>query len=155
MDVTLSIKQAYQKLPNNNDIYLAYVVAIKDPLNIHLDIFLLSEMEKRYATASNYNYMFISEELDKYIYTRKAYLCHLRGVEIISNEHEKINTKEAYNIINNIIIKYNGWVLVSTSDIDIYNRILINIYDIITKEDINKKLLETKSQVTGENIAKQ
>lgn len=72
----------YQRLPNQKDIFLAYVVAIRDPLNFHLDIYWPPEVEARYKNTLKYNYEFVSEELGTGIYSRTAYHCHLKGVEI-------------------------------------------------------------------------
>ena len=145
-NVSSTNQTVYRKLPAQQETFLAYVVAIRDPLNIHLDIYWSLETEKKYSEALNYNYMFVSEELNQTIHTRRAYSCHLRGVEIISEGGEEINNmKEAYILMSTHINSSNGWVLVTVSDIDIYQRILVNIFDIVDRQSLNKKLLSYRS----------
>jgi len=91
----------YQKMPPIKETFLAYVVAIRDPLNLHLDIYWPKEIEERYKSAIHYNYTFLSEELPENIYERPAYSCHLKGVEIISKSPTDFsNAKEAYVLIS-------------------------------------------------------
>lgn len=146
----------YQKLPPNKETYLAYVVAIRDPLNLHLDIYWPPEIVERYNTSLHYDYRFISEELEPKIHQRIAYSCHLRGVEIIPNgPNDFTNMKEAYILISKRILRSGGWILVSVGDIDVYRRILINIFDVVTRQSINHELLGKVSERTGEPIAKE
>ncbi len=154
---------SYQKLPTVKETYLAYVVAIRDPLNIHLDIYWSPELAERYSSALHYDYTFVSEELDKSIHTRPAYSCHLRGIEIISTDPSATgasqiyshNMKEAYIEVSKNIIRTGGWVLVSISDIDIYRRILVNVFELVLRKSINTFLLDKVSSRTGEHIAKE
>jgi len=146
----------YQKMPSPKETFLAYVVAIRDPLNLHLDIYWPEEIRNRYDSAIHYEYTFISEELSEDVYIRPAYSCHLRGVEIISTApNDFFNMKEAYITVSKHILRSGGWVLVSVSDIDIYRRILINIFDVVTRKSINNELLKKLSSRTGEPIAKE
>lgn len=144
-------KTSYQKLPTVKETYLAYVVAIRDPLNLHLDIYWPPEIAERYISALHYEYTFISEELDKTVYTRNAYSCHLRGIEIADDS----NMKEAYIEVSKNIIRTSGWVLVSVSDIDIYRRILVNVFEVVSRKSINSALLDKISSRTGQHIAKE
>ncbi len=146
----------YQKLPQVKETYLAYVVAVRDPLNFHLDIYWPVEIAERYATAIRYDYTFVSEELSPSVYVRPAYSCHLRGVEIIqSADNDFSNMKEAYILMSKRILRSGGWVLVSVSDIDVYRRILVNVFNVVTRKSLNQELLNRRSSRTGEPIAKE
>lgn len=155
----------YQKLPQLRETYLAYVVAIRDPLNFHLDIYWPSQIADRYSNALHYDYTFVSEELGPQIHTRPAYSCHLRGVEIISSTPtepnvwdlsvQTANMKEAYILMSKRILRSGGWVLVSVSDIDIYRRVLVNIFDVVSRQSLNQELLTKVSSRTHELIAKE
>ena len=154
---------SYQKMPQPKETYLAYVVAIKDPLNLHLDIYWPKEIAERYSGTLNYDYTFVSEELGPNVFVRTAYSCHLKGVEIISGSSEDFennisiqtaNMKEAYILISKLILRSGGWVLVTVSDIDVYKRTLINIFDVVTRKSLNQQLLDKISSRTGEPIAK-
>ena len=155
---------SYQKLPQTYTSYLAYVVAIRDPLNFHLDIYWPEDIAERYSTALKYDYTFVSEELDDQINVRYVYSCHLRGVEIISSGNNDsqpsidlhtINMKEAYILMSKRILRSGGWVLVSVTDIDVYRRILVNVFDVVTRQSLNQELLGKISSRTGELIAKE
>ena len=113
IDKTLYAPVLYQKLPYSHTSYLAYVVAIRDPLNFHLDIYWPENIAERYSSALKYEYTFVSEELDPVINVRSTYSCHLRGVEIISTLSSETqpnidihtsNMKEAYIIISKRIL---------------------------------------------------
>lgn len=143
----------YQKMPHSKETFLAYVVAIRDPLNLHLDIYWPKEFDERYNSVIKYEYTFISEELEEKIYTRNAFLCHLRGIEI--NSADFSHMRETYIEISKRILRSGGWVLVSVSDVDIYKRILVNIFDVTTRQSINNNLLQIVSKRTGEHIVKE
>lgn len=146
----------YRKISQNQTTYLAYVVALRDPLNFHLDIYWSEETSKKYSGALNYEYSFVSEELSPQMYRRTAYSCHLKGVEIVSTGPDDFsNMKEAYIYVSKRIAKSNGWVLISVGDIDIYQRILINMFDVIKRKSLNHKLLSKKSERTTKNIARE
>lgn len=146
----------YQKLPQTKETYLAYVVAIRDPLNLHLDIYWPEEIAQRYSSSIHYDYAFVSEELEPKVYSRSAYSCHLRGVEIIqSSLNDFGNMKEAYILISKRILQSGGWILVSVSDIDIYRRVLVNIFDVVGRKSLNHELLNYVSDRTGDRIAKE
>lgn len=146
----------YQKTHGGNNTYLAYVVGVQGPLNLHMQIYFPPNVEKQYITADHYEYSYISEEYpdDSLIRKGRVYHCHLRGVEICATE-DPSNTKEAHIFITKRINESLGWVLVSISDIDIYNRLLVNIFDIKTRLSINTQLLSEKNYRTDEYIAKE
>lgn len=145
----------YHKLTQSKETYVAFVNAVKDPLNLHLDIYWSDAIAEKYKDAMSYDYEFISEELDPTIHKRKSYHCHLRGIEIVADEDYSFNSKTAYIHLMQYVIKYGGWVLVSVGDIDIYQRILVNIFNVVTKKSINKEMLNIKSPKTNKNIVKE
>ena len=146
----------YHKLTASKETYVAFVNAVKDPLNVHLDIYWSESVAEKYKNAMHYDYEFISEELDSQeIITRKSYHCHLRGIEVIVDEDYSFNSKMAYVHLMQTVIEHGGWVLVSVGDIDIYQRILVNIFNVVTRKSINKQLLSIKSPKTNKNIVKE
>lgn len=152
-NVDKPIPTPYIKIPQTNKTYLAHVVAIRDPLNFHLDIYWPDELSTRYKSTIHYDYTFVSEELGSEIQSRPAYSCHLSGVEIDHNDSS--NMKEAYILISKRILRSGGWVIVSVSDIDIYRRILVNIFDVIDYKSINRELLQFISKRTNGPIARE
>ena len=152
----LAAPTVYQKLPQVKETYLAYVVAVRDPLNFHLDIYWPTEMAERYSSAIRYDYTFISEELGSNVQVRPAYSCHLRGVEIVQTAaNDFSNMKEAYILMSKRILRAGGWIIVSVSDIDVYRRILVNVFDVVSRDSLNRELLSRVSSRTGGPIAKE
>jgi len=161
-----NLKISYQRMPIIKQTYIAYVVAIQNPLNLHLDIYWPRDIEERYAQAHHYTYEFISEEYmeedlknnnnpNTNIRTRNAYSCHLKGIEINTSNNEFSSMKESFIYVTKKIYETNGWVLISVLDIDVYGRILINLFGIIDRYSINHKLLSMKNARTGEPIARE
>ena len=148
-------KTSYQKINTSNTTYLAYVVALQNPLNIHLQIYWPQDVELKYRSCCKYTYEYVSEELGNDIHEGFVYSCHLKGIEIIQNVNGVSNMKEAYVFISKRISQLLGWFLVSVSDIDVYSRILINMFDIITRKSINKEILEIKNPHTELFIARE
>lgn len=156
-------KTAYKKIAHNNrKYYLGYVVAIRDPLNIHIEISLPREDHERYQNAKQYDYEFISEEYEGKIVTKRVYVCHLKNVEICYNPEDKndavknSNMKDAYIYLLKTLKKTQNWVLVSVTDIDTYSRVLVNIFNVKTKESINLGMLsETSTVYKGQPITRQ
>lgn len=142
----------YTKITADKSIYLAYVVTIKDPINLHLDIYWPETIKEKYISAIRYEYSFIGEEtLEEGIITRTVYSCHLRDIEINPGF---ANMKEASIIVSKMINESNGWVLVNVSDVDIYKRILINLFHVHTRSSINKELLIKVNPLTNTPIAR-
>jgi len=148
------VKLAYQKMPFLDKTFLAYAIAIQDPLNLHLDIYFPSDIEERYKKSHNYDYTFVSEELGPEPQKRRAYHCHLKGIEITVKDNDFSNAKDAVALVMKRVNSANGWVLVMVSDIDVYGRILVEVYDVITRQSLNKELLNTTNQRTNEKIAR-
>jgi hypothetical protein len=146
----------YQRLVPTKETFVAFVTSIRDPLNLHLDIYFPPHIEEIYKDVLSYNYTFLSEELSepREVKTRKTYVCHLRGVEIIADENYRLNSKAAYIYLMQHITVQGGWVLCSIGNIDVYNRMLISVFDVITRVSINKSLLSLVSPKTGKPIAK-
>lgn len=140
--LTQTNPSAYCKIEGTKETFVAYVNAVKDPLNIHLDIYWTEKYASKYEKALKYDYRFLSEESqDDALQTRTSYHCHLRGVEILADEDASANSKTAYIFLKENTLLQGNWILVSVGDIDIYGRILVNIFNILTKRSINKDML--------------
>ena len=157
-NISQACSSPYRKIKESKETYVAFINAVKDSLNIHLDIYMSPTTSQRYEGAMKYTYKFISEELStekEEEQMRTSYHCHLKGIEIISDEDYSLNTKFVFSFLMQNIIKNGGWVLVSLGDIDIYGRILVNIFDIITRKSLNRDILKLVSPITNKPIAKE
>lgn len=120
----------------------SYVVNVHDALNFDIDIPISNEY-----TILPITYKYLNS--DNILCISNSYRCRLQGINMknkqkyyfTSFKHEKI----AANIdITNIINYCDGWVDVSISRIDMYNRLLVNIYVVINDEiqNLSNYLLE-------------
>lgn len=145
----------YKKVKESKQTFVAFVNAVKDSLNLHLDIYWPAAISDKYENAMKYEYSFVSEELPETEFKRMSYHCHLRGIEIVSDSEYSANSKIVYNFLMQNIVKQGGWILVSVGDIDVYQRILVNIFNIVTRKSINKEILQLVSPKTNKPIAKE
>jgi len=140
----------YIRLPTSEQLYRAYVMTCEGPLNLHVHIHDLSEeMKKRYESARNYRYNYISEEYPSKVLSGTIYICHLKGIEL---GRDSYSTREAGIWMKKQIDRSVGWFLVRLSDIDVYQRILVTLYTPEESETINEKLLSFRTRL-GTQIA--
>lgn len=152
MDMDKNVPTFYRPMPKSRDLYLAYVVVVCDSLNFHLDIYWPDSMAEQYKSAMSYEYTFESEELQTSPCKRNAHVCHLDGVELDTSDSN--HAREAYILLTKRLFNTGGWALISVSDIDIYRRVLVVIYDALSKERINDMILNYTSPVSGTPIAR-
>ncbi len=152
------IKSPYQKVCGSSQTYLGYVVGMQGALNPHIQIYFPTKVAEQYQGAESYSYQYISEEYpDENTHRKgKVYHCHLRGVEICpdAENYPGSNSKEAHIFVSKKINESLGWVLVSVSDIDVYKRLLVNIFDIKTRMSINSQLLDEVNYKTDCKITR-
>ena len=129
-------RKRYIDIVNDGSVFCAFVVALKDSLNLHLQIDWNEDYKELYESALNYSYKYISEESDG-PRLGQVNSCHLKGLKMDSLS----NMKRAYIIISKISSENNGWVKVRLYDIDVYGRILIELLDPMSEESINERLM--------------
>lgn len=149
----------YKKLDDIKNIY-GFVVNIQDVLNFDIDFNQGEEYNNHIGTNNagetniflhNYKSVHLHKKMYEYVeykenfeetWTKKGYTyrCHLRGIDIIGRktkeektEREKKIIFSAKNDIDKLIKNNNRWVVCNLGDIDIYNRILIDLF-IITEQ---------------------
>lgn len=145
----------YKKLDDIKNIY-GFVVNIQDVLNFDIDFNQIEEYNSHNISETNiflhnYKSVHLHKKMYEYVeykdnfeetWTKKGYTyrCHLRGIDIIGRktkeektEREKKIIFSAKNDIDKLIKNNNRWVICNLGDIDIYNRILIDLF-IITEQ---------------------
>ena len=121
---------------------VGYVVNVHDALNYDIDLYLPDEIRSRYLNAKHKDERNVVI-LNKYSYVdvddndvnkdRLTYRCRLKGIGLKCHKSYKLQ-RNAHIEMMRRIDRQNGWVYVTVSDIDIYQRILVNLYDPISKE---------------------
>ena len=133
-----------------------YVVYIHDSVNYDIDLDLSEEMVAQYwnVISNKYTYYTTPEAAlvqrpDASEQTKQvgvAYRCRIKGISAL---YRKYNNKPrlvhvAHQEVSRRIDRQNGWVLCQVGEVDIYRRLLVDLYDPITKENLNSILLQPK-----------
>jgi len=131
-------RRGYQKLPLIENVP-GFIVNIHDGANFDIDVKLTDEQLRYYRSVIKGSYQYV-EYNDKLLQSGGeivlenkrgiSYRCHLRGVSMNKTEM-KSYTRINKQMVNEIeqLLNYSNWkVLCTISDIDIYSRLLIDIY---------------------------
>ena len=122
---------------------LAYIVNIENSMNMDIDFHLpLSKMsELGFGKAFFLEYVY-ADDIDGEYRKGRAYRSHLKGVALkkIDNPDPSV-LNQCKMIIKNKIYRSGGFVLYEIDSIDVYNRLIVTIYDPVTGECINDILL--------------
>lgn len=134
-------KVAYTTYPEVFPIW-GYIVNVHDSVNFDIDLKLTPELHSRYSNVITNNYTYT--DLVNGVNSTKAsvgiaYRCRLKHVGLSSrNKYFRAAHIEMIRHFD----RQNGWVLCRISDVDIYRRLLVSVYDPITQEDLSQVLLK-------------
>lgn len=132
-----------------------YVVNVFDSLNFDIDLDLPDTIRRRYANVISNKYTYKDD--NGQIKTGTAYRCRLRGISVLTKSRGRSNyrgvsraliilQRKAHVDIIHQIDRQNGQVLVTASDVDIYRRLLIDIFDPISNIDMRSLILRPEYQ---------
>lgn len=135
---------------------LGFIVNVHDAVNYDIDFRFNKEQQHRYSDVINNVYFYRdllessasdnpqpqtestdeqdSEGAETGEYSSIAYRCRLRGVGIEGHEKGKTRTKSQRHNANSklavmrLIDRTGGWVICNVSDVDVYNRLLVDIF---------------------------
>ena len=113
---------------------LCYVVNIKDPLNIDIDL------KDNIKSPIYEEYVYEENGIRK---SGKVYRCRIRGIVLKNNKKNNNDIfYKAYIEIMRIIDRSNGWIICEIFDIDKLNRVLVDLYDPVSGDKINDIFLK-------------
>lgn len=148
-DPTNFIKLRYHSLRETSNIN-GYVVNVHDSINFDIDLNLSPDLQKRYENVITNNYTYydfnkyyfdnIGTELNKKLIPKigTTHRCRLKGIGTKQLNGENIWKSNKICIdIKKIIDANDGWITCTLSDIDVYQRLLIDIYVTISNKKIN------------------
>lgn len=121
---------SYKKLENIEDVD-AYVVNIQDATNFDIDIVNIPDyMKSKYNEVHKNVYEYI--EYDRNLDESRAkkgitYRCHLRDIDMREKKKKNGLSAAAKREVEELIFKHNRWIKCNIGDIDIYNRLLIDV----------------------------
>ena len=132
---TNNIKYNYSK-PDNVQHSLAieclgFIVNTYDALNYDIDLNINPEDLKNYKNVIVNDYIYKTVLTDGTLSsekTAKCYRCRLRGIEKNTETYNRNILMKYTQCVKKIIDRMDGWVLCYISGVDIFNRILIDIY---------------------------
>lgn len=136
----------------------AFMVNVHDATNYDIDLILPSHLLTRYRTVLSNNYLYkefndltINPETIDNLPNRIGitYRCRLRGVGLNANLDRRINFQLATEI-KQLTDRTDGWINCVLTDIDIYRRLLIDIYITVDQKIIDlKEFLLAKEDEKG------
>jgi len=130
------IYMGYIKLPELK--VWGFVVNAYSALNLDIDIMFDDEKSAAlYTQSSSKSYYF--EDKDGDTYRSKAYRCRLVGLSLIPGK--KFPSRKVLDTLQKKIHEQRDWVILKISDIDSYNRILVEIIDPLSKNSINDYII--------------
>jgi hypothetical protein len=140
---------------------VGFVVNMHDPVNFDIDLHLDEHTRTRYWNVIVNEYTFTEE--DRPVRSRIAYRCRLKGIGIVSPPQRTTGQSEsgsrtrpyddaaskwllrkAHKALREQIDLQNGWVLCSISDVDVYRRMLVTLYDPVSKMELSSILLSER-----------
>lgn len=135
---------------------IGYVVNTHSSLDYDIHLFFPHEMIARRYESCFRKYYYYRDAGSDVIKQGIAYRCRLKGIKVIKQhsekeKREKKKSRSQHEIDSHIMMLrridlLNGWVVCDISNIDIYQRILVSIRDVITNEDFGQILMKNFSQ---------
>ncbi len=131
---------------------VGYVVNVHDAVNYDIDLILPDELVKRYQNVITNQYTYTREVDSKSEeVTGMTFRCRLKGIGINARQSEmarrRPNRKMSSPALREATIsmirqfdRFNGWVICTISDVDVYRRLLVTLYDPVSKRDLREIL---------------
>ena len=119
-------------------IFTGFIVNIHDPLNFDIDILDIENVEFLSNVISN-EYSYQDENFHP-VKASKAFRCRLNGISYRTKR--KLETSRQNKFFNDIR-KGKNWVKIKIFGVDAYSRLLVEIFDPITEESFNNKLISS------------
>ena len=133
---------------------IGYIVNVHDAVNYDIDLLLDDELRKRYWNVITNNYVYSG--IDNVEHNSTTYRCRLKGIGInnptvlssspgmkgklkVSKKPRTFQSpalREATITMIRQFDRFNGWVICTVSDVDVYRRLLITIIDPVSKRDL-------------------
>ena len=133
------VKTRYQKMTEIADIK-GFVVNVHGPTDFDIDFNFSDELIERYKTVISHKYVYKDIDINYDFPTNnvlshsseregKAYRCRLRkiGLKKVNNKSFIWKSNQLLTEIKHLIDRTDGWVRCNLLDIDVYQRLLIDI----------------------------
>jgi len=123
-------------ITEEENLFIGYVTKVHNATNFDIDIQLTDLKRDKYKYVYKSYYTAIDPD-DEHVNPKRlySYPCRVEGVSMRRNTFGRRTSESTYEI-KQLFFLFNNWVLCSVGEVDYYNRILVKIYDPITKEPI-------------------
>jgi len=120
-----------------------YTVNVHDAINFDIDLFLTSQHRTQFRHVITNEYQYKEESSSEEIKTGKVYRCRLKGIKVSDHNSRKSKSQmhAATRDVRHATDRSNGWVICIIYDVDVYNRLLVDILDPKTQESLKEFLL--------------
>jgi hypothetical protein len=131
---------------------IGFVANVYNPVNFDIDLgtmtdFHIRQLLSRHKLVTT-QYTYTDDNpiaLNPSIRTGMTFRCRLAGILIKKNELPALDYSASLRKLTYHVNKLNGWVYVNIIGIDRYQRVLVELYDVITGESIVNQLLAYSS----------
>lgn len=127
----------------------AFIVKTQSCLNFDIDIDIEGTVAVRRKLSTG-AYVYVQ---DGKTYDGISYRCRLKDVVAVDRSMHS-TFLQAKTLINQYIDRSNGWVLVRIDGVDIYDRLLVTLCDLFTKEDLKEILIESFGTILQKHQAR-
>jgi Iap family predicted aminopeptidase len=146
---------------SQNDMIIVpgYVVHVHDAINFDIDLNFDPKQRQEFRHAIHNTYRYKEKPSFDEIKVGRVYRCRLRGIQVAAHSEIKYKQKskileKATNTVNRIVDRSNGWVVCIADNIDVYNRLLIDVLDPLTYESLSDILFIEYPKLFTEYVPK-
>ncbi len=117
-----------------------FIVNIHDAINFDIDLMIDNEKVILYKNVISNYYSYIDTDVSSDVQIGKTYRCRLKGIGISQNtKYHNFIMNKMFIFVKQLVDQCDGWVSCNLSDIDIYQRLLVDIDVHIGNKIINIK----------------
>lgn len=129
---------------------MGYVVHVEGPVSMDISFDFDEKLNDRYHNVISNKWQYeIPDPKDPENLAKRtfhegiAYRCRLRGVKIAKDNQQGSHSlmKQAHIDMMRQINRQNGWVMCTISDVDKFQRILVDLYDPVTSANLRDILV--------------
>lgn len=111
------------------------IICVHSPINYDIKLSIGEQQERWYASVTKDTYNYVNDESD--LIFKTTYRCRLSGIE--EDKSNQILLSTVLEDIKSVLASSNSEVVCKLGDIDIYNRLLVDIVITIGDEKVDLK----------------
>jgi len=129
----LSKMELCRRTTSNAKVVPGFVVNVHDAINFDIDLTLTTQQLHRFSRVIHNEYQYKEESGDCKV--GRAFRCRLKGIQL-SNSYAHRNKSRSQTMMSKatktmkrMIDRSNGWIICVVSEVDVYNRLLVDLID--------------------------